>query len=83
MFPLDFKQVWNFLTNFRKYPESNFTHIRPVGATLMYMDERTDRRTDGRTDEQPDINSAEENVFMTTYSWQQRHVFRPSCKLLD
>jgi len=41
-------------------PESNFTHIRPVGDTLMYVDKRTGRRTD----EKPDINSVEESAFM-------------------
>jgi len=43
-------------------PESNFTHIRPVADTLIYVDKRTDRRTD----EQPD-NSFEESAFMAIY----------------
>lgn len=41
----DFKQIWNFSTDFHMSPLSNFAEVPPVGAELIHADGRTDRRT--------------------------------------
>jgi len=41
----NFNQIWIFLTDFFiRVPNTNFIVIRPVGATLMYDDRRTDMK---------------------------------------
>jgi hypothetical protein len=49
--PVRFWLNFNFFGRFqKKYSNSNFIKIRPVGAELFYTDGRTDRQTDGQTD---------------------------------
>ena len=48
IFPLDFKQIWSFSTNFHKYWISNFTKNPPRGGRADTFGQ-TDGQTDGQT----------------------------------